>query len=76
MQEHHISQLMDFGRLLFYGRRAAKIPASRAFQRGVSAARRGMERDDNPYPFGTHGYIDWIDGYESSVEVGQAMDLD
>jgi len=36
----------------------------------------GMERDDNPYPFGTHAYIDWIDGYESSVEVGQTMDLD
>ncbi|TGV80736.1 hypothetical protein EN792_037260 [Mesorhizobium sp. M00.F.Ca.ET.149.01.1.1] len=79
MQGHHISQLMDFGRSLFYGRHTAKIvkpPVSRAFQRGVFAARMGMERDDNPYPFGTHGYIDWIDGYESSVEVGQAMDLD
>ena len=79
MQEHRISELMDFGRSLFYGRHTAKIakpPVSRAFQRGVFAARMGMERDDNPYPFGTDAHIDWIDGHDSSVEVGQAMDLD
>lgn len=54
----------------------ANPPASRAFERGVVAARMGMERDDNPYPFGTDGHIEWIDGYKSSVEVGQTMDLD
>ncbi|RAZ90154.1 hypothetical protein DPM33_15105 [Mesorhizobium hawassense] len=73
------TELIDFGRSLLYGRHAAKIaepPVSRAFQRGAVAARMGMERDDNPYPFGTHGYIDWIDGYESSVEVGNGIDFD
>jgi hypothetical protein len=80
MPNHHLSELiLDYGRSLLYGRQTAKIarpPASRAFQRGVLAARVGMERDAVPYPFGTHAYIDWIDGYESSVEVAQAMDLD
>jgi len=79
MLDHHISELIDFGRSLFFSRHTAKVgkpPASRAFQRGVFAARMGMERDAVPYPFGTHAYIDWIDGYESSVEVARAMDLD
>ncbi|TGQ35331.1 hypothetical protein [Mesorhizobium sp. M4B.F.Ca.ET.214.01.1.1] len=72
------TELIDFGRSLFYGRHTAKIatPVSSAFQRGVIAARMGMEIEDNPYPFGTDAHIDWIDGYESSVEVDQAMDLD
>ena len=65
MVDHHIGELIrDYGRSLLYGRHTAKIakpPASRAFQRGVLAARMGMEGDANPYPFGTHAYIDWID---------------
>ncbi|PBB21142.1 hypothetical protein [Mesorhizobium sp. WSM4313] len=73
------TELINFGRSLFYGRHNANITkptVSRAFQRGVFAARTGMERNDNPYPFGTHAYLDWIDGYETSIDVGQAMDLD
>ncbi|RWF41850.1 MAG: hypothetical protein EOS65_10935 [Mesorhizobium sp.] len=73
------TELIDFGRSLFYGRHTAKIakpPVSRAFQGGVFAARTGMAMDDNPYPCGTVAHIDWIDGYESSVQIGQAMDLD
>lgn len=80
MPNHHLSELIrDYGRSLFYGRHPGKLaesPATRAFQRGVLAARMGMERDAVPYPFGTHGYIDWIDGYQSSVEVAQALDFD
>ena len=70
------SELVNFGRSLIYGRHNANSAVSRAFQRGVFAARTGTEREDNPYPFGTHAYNDWIDGYESSIEVGRAMDLD
>jgi hypothetical protein len=77
--DHPISEIIDYGRSLFYGRHTAKITkpqAGRAFQRGVFAARMGMERDDNPYPLGTHAFSEWNDGYVSSVEVDQAMDLD
>ena len=66
------TELIDFGRSLFYGRHTAMIanpPVSTAFQRGVYAARMGMERDDNPFPCGHPSHIDWIDGYESSVEI-------
>ena len=77
--DHHISELINYGRSLFYGRHVAKIakpPVSRAFQRGVFAARMGMDREVVPYQFGTHAYIDWIDGYESAVEVAETMDFD
>ncbi|ESX29956.1 MULTISPECIES: hypothetical protein [unclassified Mesorhizobium] len=73
------SELIDFGRSLFYGRQSAtraKPPVSRAFQGGVFAARMGIDRDDNPYLLGTVEHIDWIDGYDSSVDVDQATDLD
>jgi hypothetical protein len=80
MPHQHIGEMIrEYGRALLSGRHSAKIakrPGARAFQRGVLAARMGMERDAVPYPFGTHAYIDWIDGYESSVEAAQAMDLD
>jgi len=77
---HHLSELIrDFGRELFYGGQPEKLaepPASRAYQRGVFAARMGMENDAVPYPCGTQAYIDWIEGYESAVDVAEAMDLD
>jgi hypothetical protein len=79
MAGHHIGEMIrNYGRSLFYVRHPGKLaePPTRAFQRGVLAARMGMERDAVPYPFGTHAYIDWIDGYESSFEVARAMDLD
>lgn len=71
------AELIDFGRSLFHGRHSAARPAaSRAFQGGVFAARMGIERDDNPYLLGTVEHIDWIDGYDSSVDVDEATDLD
>ena len=47
-----------------------------AYEKGALAARMGMERGDNPYPRGTTAYSDWNDGYDSSVEVDEAMELD
>jgi hypothetical protein len=80
MQGHHISELIrDYGRSLLYGRHTAQIatrPALTPFEKGVMAARLGMERDDNPYLPETHARSDWQAGYESSVDVAEAMDLD
>jgi hypothetical protein len=47
-----------------------------AYDKGALAARMGMEKDDNPYPRGTHAYSDWKAGYEASVEVEEAMKFD
>jgi len=47
-----------------------------AFDKGALAARMGMEKDDNPYPRGTHAYSDSKAGYEASVDVEEAMKLD
>ena len=46
------------------------------YEKGALAARTGMEKDDNPYLRGTHAYSDWKAGYESSIEVEEAMELD
>ena len=71
--------IRDYGRSLFYGRRIQKVakpPMTRAFERGVMAARTGMERDDNPYPCGTLAFGDWKAGYQASVDIADATDLD
>lgn len=78
--QHHIGELIrDYGRSLLYGRHPAtnaRPAVSRAFQRGLLAARLGLDREAVPYPFGTHAYNDWIDGYESAIEVAQATEFD
>jgi hypothetical protein len=80
MLDPHISALIrDYGRSLLYRRprpNKAKAPFSRAFDKGVSAARMGMDKDDNPYLAGTHAYGDWNAGFDSSIEADKAMDLD
>ena len=79
MPDHHLTEMIrDYGRSLLYGRhiaktaRAFKLP----FEKGVLAARMGMEKDDNPYLAGTHACSDWKAGFESSVEAAEAMDFD
>ena len=47
-----------------------------AYDKGARAARMGMEKDDNPYPRGTIAHSEWNDGYDSSVELNEAMELD
>ena len=47
-----------------------------SYDKGVTAARTGMEKDDNPYPRGTAAYGDWKAGYEDAVEIEEAMELD
>jgi hypothetical protein len=47
-----------------------------AYDKGALAARTGMEKDDNPYPRGTHAHSDWKAGYEASVDVEEAMKFD
>jgi ribosome modulation factor len=47
-----------------------------AYDRGVAAGRMGMEKDDNPYLRGTRARSGWNDGYEASVELNEAMELD
>ena len=46
------------------------------YNRGVAAARMGMEKDDNPHPRGTAAHAEWNDGYNSLVELNEAMELD
>jgi hypothetical protein len=55
---------------------SARRLAMSAYDKGALAARMGMEKDDNPYPRGTHAYSDWKAGYEASVEVEEAMKFD
>jgi hypothetical protein len=53
-----------------------KEVAMSAYDKGALAARMGMEKDDNPYPRGTHAHSDWKAGYEASVEVEEVMKFD
>ena len=46
------------------------------YSRGVAAARMGMEKDDSPHPRGTTAHSEWNDGYDSFVELNEAMELD
>ena len=48
----------------------------RPVDRGAAAARTGMHKDDNPYPRGTTAHSEWADGYESAVDLSEAMELD
>jgi hypothetical protein len=79
MPAQHFSELIrDYGRSLLYPRHIprAASPIAIPFEKGVLAARMGMEEDDNPYLPGSHDYSDWEAGYEASVEVAEAMDLE
>jgi hypothetical protein len=69
----------DYARPLLYGRHVPRVgtpPITRAFDKGVMPARVGMEKDDNPYPRGTHAFGDWRAGYQASLDIAEAMDID
>jgi hypothetical protein len=47
----------------------------RPYDRGVvAAARTGMQKGDNPYPRGTSAHSEWNDGYDSAVELNEAIE--
>ena len=78
MPDDHLTDMIrDYGRSLLFGRhKIAKPPGAGPFEKGVLAARMGMEKDDNPYSPETHAYEDWEAGYASAVEASEAMDFD
>ena len=72
-----LDQIRDLGRSLFYPRHTeSRATAKTPFEKGVFAARMGMEKDDNPYSSTSHAFSDWEAGYESAAEADEACDLD
>jgi len=80
MLEQRLTDLIrDYRRSLLKRRHISKVAKpllTNAFEKGLMAARVGMERDDNPYPCGTRDHGDWRAGYRASLDIAEAMDLD
>lgn len=49
---------------------------SSPFDEGVTAARTGRPREDNPYKPGTDAHGEWKAGYETALEADDATTLD